>query len=156
MIVGSGYTYLQEWLPHVGAARRRATGCADFVGLGRMVLSYPELPADVLARPAAQAQVDLPHVQRLHDRAAHRPRLRLLSRSTRSTRKHPDAARLKETKDAPGVTVARSTRRPAQAPPDARRRHRLLSLFSIVGFALYGLPFFYDFFVQELAGRGSR
>ena len=25
-----------------------------------------------------------------------------------------------------------------------------LSLFSIVGFALYGLPFFYDFFVSEL------
>ena len=25
------------------------TGKADFVGLGRMVLTYPELPADVLA-----------------------------------------------------------------------------------------------------------
>jgi MFS family permease len=25
-----------------------------------------------------------------------------------------------------------------------------LSLFSIVGFALYGLPFFYDFFVRDL------
>ncbi len=46
--VGSGYTYLQEWLPHVGQAAVR-TGRTDFVGLGRMVLSYPELPADVLA-----------------------------------------------------------------------------------------------------------
>jgi len=46
--VGSGYTYLQEWLPHVGQAAVR-TGLTDFVGLGRMVLSYPELPADVLA-----------------------------------------------------------------------------------------------------------
>jgi 2,4-dienoyl-CoA reductase-like NADH-dependent reductase (Old Yellow Enzyme family) len=47
-IVGSGYSYLQEWLPHVGQAVLREGG-ADFVGLGRMVLSYPDLPADVLA-----------------------------------------------------------------------------------------------------------
>jgi NADPH2 dehydrogenase len=47
-IVGSGYSYLQEWLPHVGQAVLREGG-ADFVGLGRMVLSYPEMPADVLA-----------------------------------------------------------------------------------------------------------
>jgi hypothetical protein len=47
-IVGSGYSYLQEWLPHVGQAVVR-TGGADFVGLGRLVLSYPEMPADVLA-----------------------------------------------------------------------------------------------------------
>jgi hypothetical protein len=47
-IVGSAYTYLQEWLPHVAQHVVR-NGMADFVGLGRMVLSYPELPADVLA-----------------------------------------------------------------------------------------------------------
>lgn len=47
-IVGSGYSYLQEWLPHVGQRVLRDGG-ADFIGLGRMVLSYPELPADVLA-----------------------------------------------------------------------------------------------------------
>jgi 2,4-dienoyl-CoA reductase-like NADH-dependent reductase (Old Yellow Enzyme family) len=47
-IVGSAYTYLQEWLPNV-AQRVVSDGKADFVGLGRMVLSYPELPADVLA-----------------------------------------------------------------------------------------------------------
>ncbi|MBW2240912.1 MAG: NADH:flavin oxidoreductase [Deltaproteobacteria bacterium] len=46
--VGSGYTYLQEWLPHVAQAVVRR-GDADVVGLGRMVLSYPELPRDVLA-----------------------------------------------------------------------------------------------------------
>ena len=45
--VGSGYSYLQDWLPHVGQAVVRA-GMADSVGLGRMVLSYPDLPADVL------------------------------------------------------------------------------------------------------------
>ncbi|MBX6312334.1 MAG: NADH:flavin oxidoreductase [Isosphaeraceae bacterium] len=47
-VVGSGYSYLQDWLPHV-AQRVIRDGGADFVGLGRMVLSYPELPADVLA-----------------------------------------------------------------------------------------------------------
>jgi NADPH2 dehydrogenase len=48
LFVGSGYSYLQEWLPHVGQRVLRDGG-ADFVGLGRMVLAYPELPADVLA-----------------------------------------------------------------------------------------------------------
>ena len=48
LMVGTGYSYLQEWLPHVGQYQVR-TGGVDFVGLGRMVLSYPELPADVLA-----------------------------------------------------------------------------------------------------------
>lgn len=47
-LVGSGYTYLQEFLPHVAQAAVRA-GWTDLVGLGRMVLSYPELPADVLS-----------------------------------------------------------------------------------------------------------
>ena len=46
--MGSGYSYLQEWLPHVAQAIIRQGG-VDSVGLGRMVLSYPELPADVLA-----------------------------------------------------------------------------------------------------------
>ena len=46
--VGSGYTYLQEFLPNVAQAVVRE-GWVDAVGLGRMVLAYPELPADVLA-----------------------------------------------------------------------------------------------------------
>lgn len=48
IVVGSGYSYLQEWLPHVGQAVVRLN-MADSVGLGRMVLSYPDLPADVSA-----------------------------------------------------------------------------------------------------------
>ena len=47
-IVGSAYSYLQEWLPPVAEAVIDA-GMADFIGLGRMVLSYPEMPADILA-----------------------------------------------------------------------------------------------------------
>ena len=34
------------------------TGGADFIGLGRMALSYPEMPADVLAgRPLRRKQI---------------------------------------------------------------------------------------------------
>ncbi len=48
VIVGSGYTYLQEWLANVGQAVV-ANGGATMVGLGRMMLSYPQLAADVMA-----------------------------------------------------------------------------------------------------------
>ncbi len=40
-IVGSGYSYLQEFLPHAGAANLRA-GRATFVGVGRATLSQPD------------------------------------------------------------------------------------------------------------------
>lgn len=46
--VGSGYSYLQDWLPNVAQAVIERN-MADFVGLGRMALSYPQLPADLLA-----------------------------------------------------------------------------------------------------------
>lgn len=49
LIVGTAYTYLQEYLPHVAQALVRE-GAVDFVGLGRMILSYPELPWDTLTR----------------------------------------------------------------------------------------------------------
>ena len=47
VFVGSAYSYLQEWLPHVAQHNVRE-GLCDFVGLGRIVLSYPDLPADIL------------------------------------------------------------------------------------------------------------
>ena len=45
--VGTAYSYLQEYLPHVAqfAVRHR---WVDLIGLGRMVLSYPTLPTDVI------------------------------------------------------------------------------------------------------------
>ena len=51
LFVGSGYSYLQDWLPNVaqGVVRQK---WVDSVGLGRMVLSYPELPRDVLSGKA--------------------------------------------------------------------------------------------------------
>ena len=47
-VVATGFSYLQEWLPHVASAMVRDGGAA-LVGVGRMALSYPDLPADVLA-----------------------------------------------------------------------------------------------------------
>lgn len=48
IVVGTGFTYLQEYLPHVAQAVLRE-GWMDFVGVGRLVLSYPELPRDTLS-----------------------------------------------------------------------------------------------------------
>ena len=52
-MVGSGYTYLQDYLVHVAQVVVRK-GWIDSVGLGRMVLSYPDLPADTLGGSATQ------------------------------------------------------------------------------------------------------
>lgn len=55
-LVGTGYSYLQDYLPHVAQAVVRA-GWIDAVGLGRVVLSYPELPHDVLTRGELQRKL---------------------------------------------------------------------------------------------------
>ena len=56
-VVGTGYSYLQEWLPNVAQHVVR-TGMADFAGLGRMILAYPEMPTDVLAgRPLQRKRI---------------------------------------------------------------------------------------------------
>jgi 2,4-dienoyl-CoA reductase-like NADH-dependent reductase (Old Yellow Enzyme family) len=47
IFVGTAYTYLQDFLLNVAQAAIRE-GWADIIGLGRMVLSYPELPRHVL------------------------------------------------------------------------------------------------------------
>lgn len=53
VFVGSAYTALQDWLPNVAQAAVRG-GWVDLVGLGRMVLSYPEMPRDVLSGKTLQ------------------------------------------------------------------------------------------------------
>ena len=84
VFVGSGYTYLQEWLPNVGQYTLRH-GMTDFVGLGRMMLSYPELAGRCARRQPAHAQARVPDVQRLHDRARGSVWSRAATRSIRST-----------------------------------------------------------------------
>jgi NADPH2 dehydrogenase len=55
VIIGSAYSYLQEFLPAVAQAVVRE-GWADMIGLGRMMLSYPTLPADSLEKGALCAK----------------------------------------------------------------------------------------------------
>jgi len=98
VFVGSGYSYLQEWLPHV-AQHAVARGLTDLVGLGRMVLSYPELPADVLAgRPLRRKSIC-----RTFSDCTSGPRLGLVSGCYPLDAfyvTHPDAERLRERKAA--------------------------------------------------------
>jgi 2,4-dienoyl-CoA reductase-like NADH-dependent reductase (Old Yellow Enzyme family) len=47
IIVGTGYSYLQDFLPNVAQAAVRA-GWVDLVGLGRMLLTYPEMLWDAI------------------------------------------------------------------------------------------------------------
>jgi len=53
VMVGTGYSYLQDFLPHVAQAAVRQEW-VDSVGLGRMVLAYPELLRHVLAGEPVQ------------------------------------------------------------------------------------------------------
>lgn len=55
LVIGTGYSYLQEFLPHVAQWVVR-TGRADAVGLGRMVLAYPTLPRDVLSKGSLETK----------------------------------------------------------------------------------------------------
>lgn len=93
VFVGSAYTYLQEWLPNVASAQA-AAGRVDSVGLGRMVLSYPELPSDILAgRPLRRRQIC-----RTFSECTTGPRKGLVSGCfplDEFYKSHPDAMRLK-------------------------------------------------------------
>jgi 2,4-dienoyl-CoA reductase-like NADH-dependent reductase (Old Yellow Enzyme family) len=47
--VSTGWTYFQEFIPHFAQAAVR-NEWTDSVGLGRLMLAYPELPSDVLEK----------------------------------------------------------------------------------------------------------
>ncbi len=56
-LIGSGYSYLQEFLPLVGEWVLE-TGGADAIGLGRSILSYPQMAADYTAgRPLDKKRI---------------------------------------------------------------------------------------------------
>jgi 2,4-dienoyl-CoA reductase-like NADH-dependent reductase (Old Yellow Enzyme family) len=96
--VGSAYSYLQEWLPHV-AQKVVRDGRADLVGLGRMVLSYPELPADLLSG----APLKRKRICRTFSDCTTAPRNNLVSGCFPLDPfyvGHPDAARLRQAKEA--------------------------------------------------------
>lgn len=48
IVIGTAYSYLQEYLPHVAQYVLRQ-GWTDMIGLGRMTLSYPDMLADAVA-----------------------------------------------------------------------------------------------------------
>ena len=51
ILIGTAYSYLQEYLPHVAQAVVRQ-GWTDVIGLGRMMLSYPGILADAMEHGA--------------------------------------------------------------------------------------------------------
>ena len=51
ILIGTAYSYLQEYLPHVAQYVVR-NGWTDMVGLGRMVLSYPNMLAEAVEKGA--------------------------------------------------------------------------------------------------------
>lgn len=96
VFVGSGYTYLQEWLPYVAQHSVR-NGLTDFVGLGRMVLAYPEFAADVLAGQPLKRK----SICRTFSDCTTGPRLGLVSGCyplDPEYTNHPHAIRLREAK----------------------------------------------------------
>jgi 2,4-dienoyl-CoA reductase-like NADH-dependent reductase (Old Yellow Enzyme family) len=53
IVIGSAYSYLQEYLPHVAQYVVR-NGWTDMIGLGRMTLAYPTLLADAVEKGALE------------------------------------------------------------------------------------------------------
>jgi len=95
-LVGTGYSYLQDYLPHVAQAVVR-NGWIDAVGLGRMVLSYPALPADSLQRGKLERKL----VCRTFSDCTTAPRSGIVSGCYPLDvyyKSRPEAARLKEVK----------------------------------------------------------
>jgi 2,4-dienoyl-CoA reductase-like NADH-dependent reductase (Old Yellow Enzyme family) len=56
ILVGSAYSYLQEYLPHVAQYVIRH-GWADMIGMGRMTLSYPTMLTDAVQKGALNPKV---------------------------------------------------------------------------------------------------
>ena len=97
-MVGSGYSYLQDYLPHVAQAVVRE-GWIDSVGLGRMVLSYPELPAETLGEGTMARR----KVCRTFSDCTTAPRNGIVSGCFPLDpfyKEHPDAAAVREIKQA--------------------------------------------------------
>lgn len=95
-IVGSGYTYLQEWLPAVAEAVV-SHQMVDMIGIGRMALSYPNLPADVLQGK----ELDRKKICRTFSDCTTAPRKGLISGCyplDKFYKSKPEAAELKEIK----------------------------------------------------------
>jgi NADPH2 dehydrogenase len=101
IVVGSGYSYLQEYLPHAAQHNVR-TGQVDSVGLGRMLLAYPEVLADAVAGTGVQTK----RICRTFSDCTTAPRNGLVSGCyplDEYYKATPEATQLKEIKKAAGV-----------------------------------------------------
>jgi len=56
VIIGSAYSYLQEYLPHVAQYVIRH-GWVDMIGLGRMTLAYPTILADAVSKGSLNTKI---------------------------------------------------------------------------------------------------
>lgn len=102
-VVGSGYTYLQDFLPLVAQAAVR-DGWADAVGIGRMALSYPEMLADFVSGKPAQKKL----VCRTFSECTTAPRNGMISGCyplDKFYSQRPEFERLKEIKKQLGATA---------------------------------------------------
>jgi 2,4-dienoyl-CoA reductase-like NADH-dependent reductase (Old Yellow Enzyme family) len=101
ILIGTAYSYLQEYLPHVAQFTVR-NGWTDMVGLGRMVLSYPEMLADATTKGALTPKL----ICRTFSDCTTAPRNGLIS-GCYPLDKHysakPEFAQLKEIKKAAGA-----------------------------------------------------
>ncbi len=74
VIIGTGYTYLQEFLPQVAQGVIRE-GWTDLVGIGRMALVYPRMPHNSLST----GQLDTRHICRTFSDCTTAPRHGMVS-----------------------------------------------------------------------------
>lgn len=100
-VIGSGYTYLQEFLAPVANAVVRL-GWADGIGLGRAVLSYPAMLTDAIQGKAVQKKF----ICRTFSECTTAPRNGLISGCyplDKFYTERPEFAQLKEIKKRTGV-----------------------------------------------------
>ena len=96
LIVASGLSYLQEYLPHVSQYLLR-NGWADIIGIGRAVLSYPHMLFD----DAATGELEKRFICRTFSDCTTAPRNGLISGCYPLDKVYtakPEAAALKEIK----------------------------------------------------------
>ena len=101
ILVGSGYSYLQEYLPHVAEHYVR-NGHVDIVGIGRAVLSYPTMLADATRK----GKLETRYVCRTFSDCTTAPRNGLRSGCYPLDdyyKSFPDAPKLKEIKKSVGT-----------------------------------------------------
>jgi NADPH2 dehydrogenase len=101
ILVGSAYSYLQEYLPHVAQYYLR-NGHVDVVGLGRVVLSYPGILADA----STKGEIEKKFICRTFSDCTTAPRNALRSGCyplDEYYKNFEDAPKLKEIKKAQGV-----------------------------------------------------